>query len=59
MEGYVSDETVEKTREVLANPALREQMVECNYELGRQFFSYALLERSLQALLAEMAGVAR
>ena len=59
MDGYVSDETVERTRAVLEDEAFRQQMVERNYRLGLQFFSYAVLEKKLQALFAEIAGVSR
>ena len=59
MDGYVSDETVERTRAVLEDEAFRQQMVERNYQLGLQFFSYAVLEKKLQGLFAEIAGVPR
>lgn len=59
MDGYVSDETVERTRAVLEDRQFRQQMVERNYQLALQFFSYAVLEKKLQALLAEIVGVPR
>ena len=57
MDGFVSEATVAQTRAVLTDPARREQMVAHNFELGRQFFSFAVLEQKLKALLADIAGV--
>jgi mannosylglucosylglycerate synthase len=57
IDGFVSDETVAKTRAMLEDDALRRAVVERNYKLGQQFFSYAVLKRKLEALLAEIAGV--
>ena len=50
--GELTDEAVEQVREVLKHPARAARMVEKNYELGRQHFSYA----ALQGLLEELLG---
>ncbi|MBU2611063.1 MAG: glycosyltransferase family 4 protein [Chloroflexi bacterium] len=55
-EGYINDETVEHTRKILDDPQLREEMVEHNYQLARRHYSYTMLERHLQTLLAECFG---
>jgi glycosyltransferase involved in cell wall biosynthesis len=59
MDGFVSEQTVENARRVLQDESLRRAMTRHNYELGRQFFSYTVLKRKLQGLLAEIAGVQR
>lgn len=59
MDGFVTDDTVEKARAVLEDQSLRRRIVERNYELGRRFFSYTVLERKLQALLTDIVGVSR
>jgi mannosylglucosylglycerate synthase len=59
MDGFVTNDTVEKARAVLEDRSVRRRIVEHNYELGRQFFSYTVLERKLQALLTEIVGVSQ
>jgi len=53
MNGYVNEETVRQTRKVLSDPAFRNDMVERNYELGKQHYSYSILHEKLKALLGE------
>jgi glycosyltransferase involved in cell wall biosynthesis len=55
-EGFITDQTVEQTRQVLQDKAFTEEMTAKNYELGRRYYSYAVLERRLQTLLAECFG---
>jgi len=52
IDGQVTDEAVEATRESLGNPERRRQMVETNYALAAQHFSYQAVERQLAPLLA-------
>ncbi len=47
LDGYVTKDAVEKTKQVLADPKLCQEMVEHNYELGKRFFSYDVLRRRL------------
>ena len=56
MDGYVSDDTVRKTRQVLTDKSLRDKMVRHNYETARRYFSYAVLDRKLTTLLADSLG---
>ncbi|MDR0389881.1 MAG: glycosyltransferase family 4 protein [Spirochaetaceae bacterium] len=51
MENYVTPETVETVRALLDRPGAVEFMTERNYELGRRFFSFALLEQRLRSVL--------
>jgi glycosyltransferase involved in cell wall biosynthesis len=59
MDGFVGPNTVEKARAVLEDDKLRRRMVEKNYELACRFYSFAVLEKELEALLARFAGVPR
>ena len=51
MDGYVSDDVVEKVRHVLADPDLRKQMTDRNFAIARQHFSLAVLRRRLHNLI--------
>lgn len=53
---FIEDDTVQKARQVLSNPEIAEEMVEQNYKIGRQYYSFTALERQLQALLARCLG---
>ncbi len=53
-EGFVTDDVVERVREVLEPPRRREA-VERNYALGERFFSYEVLERELLTLIRSFA----
>jgi mannosylglucosylglycerate synthase len=55
-EDFVSQEAVLQTRQVLEHPELVQSMVERNYELGRRYYSYRILEQRLAALLNEALG---
>ena len=59
MDGYVTDETVRAAREILDNNNLRESIVDHNYELGIEYYSYKVLKRKLQVLIAECLGSRR
>ncbi len=53
---FVTEDTVRQTQEVLSNPQLVESMVETNYQLALQYFSYRVLWRKLDILLANVIG---
>jgi glycosyltransferase involved in cell wall biosynthesis len=48
----VTPETVQAVRDLLHNPAAIQSMVEHNYQIGREQFSYEVLEQRLQTLIA-------
>jgi glycosyltransferase involved in cell wall biosynthesis len=56
-DGFVTDDTVRQTRDLLEQPALAQAMVENNYQLAKRFYSYGILERNLQTLLIDLFGV--
>ena len=55
-DGYITDETVRRTCEVLEDPHLAQQMAEHNYRLGQRHYSYTMLERRLRMLVADCFG---
>lgn len=52
IDGYVTEAAVKQTREVLSDPVLCQRMVDHNYELGRKYFSYQVLQRMLKQFMA-------
>jgi glycosyltransferase involved in cell wall biosynthesis len=55
-DGYVTDWTVSQTRRVLADARLAGEMADENYRLALRHFSYNVLGRRLQTLLADCFG---
>ncbi len=55
-DGFITDETVHQTTQILTNPNLAQQMAEHNYHLARRHYSFTVLERHLQTLLSECFG---
>jgi glycosyltransferase involved in cell wall biosynthesis len=53
IDGFVTENTVRKTKEVLENPELRQNMVDLNYELGRKYFSYRVLQVGLKRYMED------
>ncbi len=57
MNGYLTRNVVEKVQRVVSDPVYRKEMVAHNYELGKRFFSYAVLRRKLRALITNVTGM--
>jgi glycosyltransferase involved in cell wall biosynthesis len=57
MNGYLNREVVAHVRRVLEEPVYREEMVRHNFELGKAFFSYAVLRRKLRTLVTNFTGM--
>ncbi|MCL4560488.1 MAG: glycosyltransferase family 4 protein [Chloroflexi bacterium] len=55
-EGFIGDATIDLARKVLENPAMAGEMLENNYRIARRHYSYAVLKRHLETLLAEIFG---
>ncbi len=55
-DGVITGRLTERVRQVLGDPAYRQEMVERNYELGRLFFGYTVARRSLRALVSNITG---
>ena len=56
MDGYLTRETIRKVERVVTDEAYRHQIVDKNFELGRSFYSYAVLRRKLRALVTNVTG---
>jgi hypothetical protein len=54
----VTNEVVDKTREILHSRVLREQWGTANFELGKKFFSYSVARRKLAGRIAKLFGEA-
>ncbi len=49
--GFINDKTIEHVQKILSDRKFAEEMTEHNYNLGKQFYSFTVLERQLQVLL--------
>ncbi len=56
IDGRVTDEAVEAVRGLLQSSSRRQQMVETNYRLAAEHFSYEAVERQLRPLLESFAS---
>ena len=56
LDGYVTEEAVQQTQNVLTNSDVREAMVDHNYELAKRYYSYTVLQQKLKALLMDCFG---
>ncbi|MBT3274436.1 MAG: glycosyltransferase family 4 protein [Spirochaetales bacterium] len=56
MDDYITDSTVDTTKAILADPDRVSNMVETNYKLGLQHYSYSVLEQKLQTLMCGFFG---
>ena len=55
-DGFITADTLRQVAKVLDNPALAQEMAEINYRLAQRHYSFAVLERRLQTLIAECFG---
>ena len=55
-DGFITENTINQTCEVLNNPGLAMEMAEHNYMVARRHYSYKVLERCLNTLLSECFG---
>lgn len=57
MDGYLTRSVVEQVRRVIEDEEYRTSMVDHNYELGKTFYSYAILRRKLRSLITNITGM--
>ena len=57
MDTYITDETVRHVRRFLDEPALRNEATERNFNLGKKYFSYELLEQRLRNVIMNFGVV--
>ena len=55
-DGFISAGTLKAVRDILQNPAQAQEWAEENYQLARRYFSFTVLERRLQSILADCLG---
>jgi glycosyltransferase involved in cell wall biosynthesis len=55
-DGFINSETLKRVRRVLLNPAKAQEWAEENYQLAKRYFSFGVLERRLQSILADCLG---
>lgn len=55
-DGYISSATIKETCHILQFPDEAREWADMNYELARQHFSFSVLERRLQSILADCFG---
>jgi len=56
IEGFVTRQAVEDTRKVLDDPDLRRRLVDHNYEVATNYYSYAVLAQELNPLIRKTTG---
>ncbi len=54
--GFISDETIAATRNLLLHPDEYQHLWEHNFDLARRYFSFTMLEYHLKMILAECFG---
>jgi len=54
--GYVTEESLKQTRNVLDDARLRQEMVDHNYRLARRYYSYSVLQCRLKNLIYDCFG---
>jgi glycosyltransferase involved in cell wall biosynthesis len=55
-DGYITNDTIKKIKDLLKNPDQISQMAEKNYMLGWRYLSYEMLEEKLEQLLINIYG---
>ncbi|NWG05086.1 MAG: glycosyltransferase family 4 protein [Chloroflexi bacterium] len=55
-DGFISTSTLEAVRHALKHPEQTQEWTEMNYQLARRYFSYTVLERRLESIVADCLG---
>lgn len=58
-DGYLTNETVEQVHRLLDNPQVRQQIVDHNYQVANEFFSYEVLEAELRLMVERPHNIYR
>ena len=56
-EDFITEETVREAQAILRDPALAAEVTDHNYELGRRYYSYRVLRKSLVVLMNQILGI--
>jgi glycosyltransferase involved in cell wall biosynthesis len=57
MNGYLTRNVINHVQKVITDETYRQEMVDHNYDMGKAFFSYAVLRRKLRSLMTTITGV--
>jgi glycosyltransferase involved in cell wall biosynthesis len=57
MDGFLTRQVLDQVRRVVSDAEYRQEMVDHNYELGKAFYSYAVLRRKLRSLITVFTGL--
>ena len=57
MDGFVTASVLKQVQRILSDREYRQQMVDHNYALGRKFYSYSALRRSLRTIITSLTGL--
>jgi len=57
MDGYLNRKTLSRVKEILTSPERRETMVNKNYEIALNYYSYAVLEKCAERLFVKFFGL--
>jgi len=58
-DGFPTDDTVDEIHKVLGDADYRKEMVDLNYEIANQFFSYEVLEEELRLIIERPHNIYR
>lgn len=58
-DGYLTNETVAEVNRLLDNPARRQEMVDHNYQVASEFFSYEILEAEMRLMIERPQNIYR
>lgn len=58
-DGYLTNETVAEVNRLLDNPARRQEMVDHNYQVASEFFSYEALEAEMHLMIERPQNIYR
>jgi hypothetical protein len=56
MDGFVTPSLAKRVRQILFDKELCEEIVNHNYEVARQFYSYSVVRSNLRAFIASLTG---
>jgi glycosyltransferase involved in cell wall biosynthesis len=55
-DGFISEDTLTRVRNILSDPSMAQEWAEENYQLAKRYFSFTVLERRLYSILADCLG---
>lgn len=55
-DGFINERALERVRHLRMHPEQTRAEVEANYQLAKRYFSYVVLERRVQLMLADCLG---